>query len=101
MLGAKKILFSRSLVNRWKRLDLERVDAGSINSLKITLHKTRKTRVGFYGFCMVHNALGFMELGPRGATESELECELLSFSIHADFIPVKNYSIEFSTKTLL
>jgi len=70
----------RSLVNRWKRLDLETVDVGSINSLMITLNKTRKkTKVGFYGIGMVHNALGLMELKPREATEGELEGELPFF----------------------
>jgi len=42
VLAGKKIFFSRSLVNRWKRLNLETVDVGSINSLKIALDKNRK-----------------------------------------------------------
>jgi len=47
VLGGKDVFFSRSLVNRWKILDLETLDVGSINSLKITLDKTRKNKSGF------------------------------------------------------
>ena len=39
-------------------------DVGSINSLKGRLDKIRKTRMGFYAFCMVCKALGLMEMGP-------------------------------------
>ena len=37
----------------------------------------RKTRMGFYGFCMVRKAPGLMEMGPREATQGELQGELL------------------------
>ena len=49
------------MVNIWNSLDQETVDVGSINSFKGRLDKIRKTRMGFYGFCM---ALGLMEIGP-------------------------------------
>jgi len=52
-------------------LDQETVDVGSINSFKDRLDKIRKTRMGFYGFCMVRKALGLMEMGPREATQGE------------------------------
>jgi len=44
-------------------LDQETVDACSINSFKGRLDKIRKTRLGFYAFCMVRKALGLMEMG--------------------------------------
>ena len=71
-------------------MDLETVDMGSINSLKIMLDKTRKTGMGFYEFCMVHKVLGLMDMGPREAREGELEGELLLFLISCKsvFIPV-------------
>jgi len=64
--------FSRRVVNRWNSLDQETVDVGCINSFKGRLDKIRKTRMGFYGFCMVRKALGLMEMGPREATQGEL-----------------------------
>ena len=51
-------------MNRWNSLDQETVDVGSINSFKGRLDKIRKTRMGFYGSCMVRKALGLMEIGP-------------------------------------
>jgi len=48
------------VVNRWNSLDQETVDVGSIISFKGRLDKIRKTRIGFYGFCMVRKALGLM-----------------------------------------
>jgi len=56
-------------------LDQETVDVGSINSFKGRLDKIRKTRMGFYGFCVVRKALGLMEIGPREATQGELQGE--------------------------
>jgi len=44
-------------------------------------------------------ALGLMEMRPREATEGEFLMFLVSCS--NVFIPVRNYSIEFSTKPLL
>jgi len=42
-------------------------------------------------------------MGPREAKEGELEGEFLMFLVSCStvFIPVRNYSIEFSTKPLL
>ena len=57
-------------------MDQETVDVGSINSFKGRLDKIRKTRMGFYGSRMVHKALGLMEIGPREATQGELQGEL-------------------------
>jgi len=45
-------------------LDQETVDVGSINSFKGRLDKIRKTGMGFYGFCMVREALGLVVMGP-------------------------------------
>ena len=45
-------------------MDQETVDVGSINSFKGRLDKIRKTRMGFYGFCMVRKALGLMRWDP-------------------------------------
>jgi len=56
-------------------LDQETVDVGSINSFKGKLDKIRKTRMGFYGSCMVRKALGLMEIGPREATQGESQGE--------------------------
>ena len=36
--------------------------------------------MGFYGFCVVHKALGLMEMGPHEATQGELQGELLVVS---------------------
>jgi len=65
------------VVNRWNSLDQETVDVGSINSFKSRLDKIRKTNKDgfFYGFCMVRKALGLMEIGPREATQGELQGE--------------------------
>jgi len=52
------------VVSRWNGLDQKTVDMGSINSFKGRLDKIRKTRMGFYEFCMVCKALGLMEIGP-------------------------------------
>ena len=61
---------------------MDSVDVGSINSIKIMLDKIRKkTRMDFCGFCMVHKALGVMEMGPRDSTEGELEGELILFLV--------------------
>ena len=60
----RRFFFSQRVVNRWNSLDQETVDVGSINSFKGRLDKIRKTRMGFYGSCMVHKALGLMEIGP-------------------------------------
>ena len=49
----RKYLFSQRVVNTWNSLDQETVDVGSIDSFKGRLDKIRKTRMGFYGFCMV------------------------------------------------
>jgi len=51
-------------VNRWNSLDQETGDVGSINSFKGRLDKIRRTRMVFYGFCMIREALGLMEIGP-------------------------------------
>jgi len=70
----------RRVVNRWNSLDQESrkpVDTSSINSFKGRLDKIRKTR-----FCMVHKALGLMEMGPREATQVELQGELLALQPH-------------------
>ena len=56
-------------------MDLETVDVGSINSFKGRIDKIRKTRMFFCGFCLVRKALGLMEMGPREATQSELQGE--------------------------
>jgi len=63
------------VVNRWNSLDQETVDVGSINSFKGRIDKIRKTRMFFCGFCLVRKALGLMEMGPREATQSELQGE--------------------------
>jgi len=34
--------------------------------------------MGFYGFCIVRKALGLMEMGPREATQGELQCEQIN-----------------------
>jgi len=60
----RRYFFSQTVVNRWNSLDQERVDVGSINSFKGRLDKIRKTRMGLYGFCMVHKALGLMGMRP-------------------------------------
>jgi len=60
----RRYFFSQRVVNRWNSLDQETVDIGSINSFKGRLDKIRKTRMGFYGFCMARTALGLMEIGP-------------------------------------
>ena len=39
------------------------------------LIKLEKQGWVFYGFCMVRKALGFMEMGPREATQGELQGE--------------------------
>ena len=58
-------IFSRRVLKMWNSLDQETVDVGSIKSFKGRLDKIRKkTRMGFYGFCMVREALGLMEMGP-------------------------------------
>jgi len=49
----RRYFFSQRVVNRWNSLDQETVDASSINSVKGRLDKIRKTRMGFYGLCMV------------------------------------------------
>jgi len=60
-------------------LDQETVDVGSINSFKGRLDKIKKNKDGlFYGFCMVRKALGLKEIGPREATQGELQGELLT-----------------------
>jgi len=57
--------FSQRVVNRWNSLDQETVDGGIINAFKGRLDKIRKTRMSFfYGFCVVHKALGLMGIGP-------------------------------------
>jgi len=58
-------------MNTWDSLDQETVDVGSIHSS--THDKIRKTKMGFNGFCMVRKALGLMEMGPREATQGELQ----------------------------
>jgi len=60
----RRYFFSQRVVNRWNSLDQETVAVGSINSFKGRLDKIRKTRMGFYGLCMVRKALGLMEMGP-------------------------------------
>ena len=45
-------------------MDQETVHVGSINSFKGRLDKIRKTRMVFYGFCVVRKTLGLMEMGP-------------------------------------
>ena len=63
--------FSQRVVNRWNSLDQETVDVGSINSFKGRIDKIRKTRMCFYGSCMVRKALGLMEIGLHEATQGE------------------------------
>jgi len=59
----RRYFFSQRVVNRWNSLDQETVDVGSINSFQGRLDKIRKTRMVFYGSCMVRKALGLMEIG--------------------------------------
>ena len=42
------------------------------------LIKLEKQGWVFYGFCMVRKALGLIEIGPREATQGELQRELLT-----------------------
>jgi len=86
---------SQRVVKRWNSLDQETVDVGSINSFKGRLDKIRKTRMGFYGFCMVRKrrkALCLMEMGPHVATQGELQSELLrdhrSIIVHDQLLQV-------------
>jgi len=44
--------------------------------LRAGLIKLEKQGRVFYGFCMVRKALGLMEMGPRKATQGELQGEL-------------------------
>jgi len=49
----RRYFFFQRVINRWNNLDQETVDVGSINSFKGRLDNIRKTRMGFYGLCMV------------------------------------------------
>jgi len=64
VMDVRRYFFSQRVVNRWNSLEQETVDVGSINSFKGWLDKITKTRMGFYGFCMVRKTLGLMEMGP-------------------------------------
>jgi len=59
--------------------------------------------MAFYGFCMVQKPEASWSWDPREATEGELEGEFLMFLVSCStvFIPVRNYSFEFTTKPLL
>jgi len=75
------VRLSRSLLIRWKRLNVDSVDVGSINSIKIMLEKITKNKNGFLWILHRHKDLGLMKLGPRDSTEGELEGELVLFPI--------------------
>jgi len=70
--------FSQRVVNRRNSLDQETVDVSSINSFKGKLDKIRKTRMGFLWILHGLQSPRPHEMGPREATQGELQGEYIT-----------------------